>query len=46
MPMDAELRAIYNYLPLSSRIATSGQPTAQQIQAIAEAGWPMPRSHG
>ena len=39
MPMDAELRAIYNYLPLSSRIATSGQPTAQQIQAIAEAGF-------
>jgi protein tyrosine phosphatase (PTP) superfamily phosphohydrolase (DUF442 family) len=37
--MDAELRAIYNYLPLSSRIATSGQPTAQQIQAIAEAGF-------
>ena len=39
MPMDAELRAIYNYFPLSSRIATSGQPTAQQIQAIAEAGF-------
>ena len=39
MPMDAELRAIYNYLPLSSRIATSGQPTAQQIRAIAEAGF-------
>ena len=37
--MDAELRAIYNYLPLSSRIATSGQPTGQQIQAIAEAGF-------
>ncbi|MFN2152529.1 MAG: protein tyrosine phosphatase family protein [Anaerolineales bacterium] len=37
--MDAELRAIYNYLPLSSRIATSGQPTAQQIRAIAEAGF-------
>jgi uncharacterized protein (TIGR01244 family) len=37
--MSVKLQSIYNYLPLSSRIATSGQPTADQIQAIAEAGF-------
>lgn len=35
----SEIQAIYHYLPLIPRIATSGQPTADQIEAIAAAGF-------
>jgi uncharacterized protein (TIGR01244 family) len=33
------LAGIYNYRPLSERIATSGQPTEDQLAAIAAAGY-------
>lgn len=35
----SELTAIYNYLPISPTIATSGQPTAPQFMAIQQAGY-------
>jgi len=31
------LTDIYNYLPISDRLATAGQPTAEQFAAIAQA---------
>lgn len=33
------LTSIFNYLPISSNIATSGQPTAQQLVAIRSDGY-------
>jgi protein tyrosine phosphatase (PTP) superfamily phosphohydrolase (DUF442 family) len=33
------LTSIFNYLPISSNIATSGQPTAQQLGAIRSDGY-------
>jgi protein tyrosine phosphatase (PTP) superfamily phosphohydrolase (DUF442 family) len=30
---------IKNYYPVTDRIATSGQPTAEQLAEIAEAGY-------
>ncbi|WP_008317558.1 protein tyrosine phosphatase family protein [Leptolyngbya sp. PCC 6406] len=33
------LTSIYNYLPLTDRLATSGQPTADQFKAIHQAGF-------
>lgn len=33
------LTEIFNFLPLSDRIATSGQPTIEQFRAIAESGY-------
>jgi uncharacterized protein (TIGR01244 family) len=35
------LREIYNYLSLSDTIATAGQPTEEQIAAIAEDGYEL-----
>jgi uncharacterized protein (TIGR01244 family) len=35
---DRELRAIYNYRRASERIATAGQPTEDQLAAVAKAG--------
>lgn len=37
--MPAKLESIYNFLPLSDRIATAGQPTIEQYPAIAAAGY-------
>lgn len=37
--MGARVKDIYNYLQLSERIATAGQPNASQYRAIAEAGY-------
>jgi protein tyrosine phosphatase (PTP) superfamily phosphohydrolase (DUF442 family) len=37
--MPAKLESIYNFLPLSDRIATGGQPTIEQYPAIAAAGY-------
>lgn len=34
-----ELEAIYNYLPISEKLATSGQPTPTQFDSIKEAGF-------
>jgi protein tyrosine phosphatase (PTP) superfamily phosphohydrolase (DUF442 family) len=33
-----ELSEIYNYLPMSDSLLTSGQPTEEQFKTIAEAG--------
>jgi protein tyrosine phosphatase (PTP) superfamily phosphohydrolase (DUF442 family) len=38
MPAD-DLHAIRNFLALSDRIGTAGQPTAEQFEAIREAGY-------
>jgi protein tyrosine phosphatase (PTP) superfamily phosphohydrolase (DUF442 family) len=32
------IKSIYNYLPISERIQTSGQPTAQQLESIQRSG--------
>ncbi len=37
--MTNELKDIYNFLQISDRIATSGQPTEEQLAAIATAGY-------
>ena len=34
-----KLTSIYNYLPISDNLATSGQPTANQLIAIKAAGY-------
>jgi uncharacterized protein (TIGR01244 family) len=34
-----QLEHIYNYRPIDETLATSGQPSLQQLQAIAEAGF-------
>jgi protein tyrosine phosphatase (PTP) superfamily phosphohydrolase (DUF442 family) len=36
---DSQLEAIYNYLPISTQLATSGQPTTNQFSAIKHAGY-------
>jgi protein tyrosine phosphatase (PTP) superfamily phosphohydrolase (DUF442 family) len=36
--MTSELSAIYNFLPLSDTLLTSGQPTREQFTAAARAG--------
>lgn len=33
-----DLTTIYNYLPLEENLLTSGQPTREQFQAVADAG--------
>jgi protein tyrosine phosphatase (PTP) superfamily phosphohydrolase (DUF442 family) len=33
------LESIYNFLPISDRLATAGQPTEEQFAAIKEAGY-------
>jgi uncharacterized protein (TIGR01244 family) len=33
------IEAIYNYRPLSEQLATAGQPTEEQLAAIARAGY-------
>jgi protein tyrosine phosphatase (PTP) superfamily phosphohydrolase (DUF442 family) len=33
------LEAIYNFVPISDHLATAGQPTAEQIEEIADAGY-------
>lgn len=35
----SQLEAIYNYLPISTQLATSGQPTTNQFSAIQSAGY-------
>jgi protein tyrosine phosphatase (PTP) superfamily phosphohydrolase (DUF442 family) len=35
----SQLEAIYNYLPISAQLATSGQPTTNQFSAIQRAGY-------
>ena len=35
----SQLEAIYNYLPISTQLATSGQPTSNQFSAIQRAGY-------
>ena len=35
----SQLEAIYNYLPISTQLATSGQPTTNQFSAIQRAGY-------
>ena len=35
----SQLEAIYNYLPISTQLATSGQPTTNQFSAIKHAGY-------
>ena len=35
----SQLEAIYNYLPISTQLATSGQPTTNQFNAIQRAGY-------
>ncbi|WP_017298819.1 protein tyrosine phosphatase family protein [Nodosilinea nodulosa] len=35
----AALNAIKNYLPLSPTLGTAGQPTAEQFEAVAQAGY-------
>ena len=35
----SQLEAIYNYLPISAQLATSGQPTINQLSAIQRAGY-------
>lgn len=37
--MNDRLEDIYNFLPLSDRVATAGQPTKAQYPAIAAAGY-------
>lgn len=36
---DSQLEAIYNYLPINAQLATSGQPTTNQFNAIQRAGY-------
>jgi protein tyrosine phosphatase (PTP) superfamily phosphohydrolase (DUF442 family) len=38
MPADT-LTSIYNFLPISEAVATAGQPTVEQFEAIREAGY-------
>lgn len=33
------MEEIYNFLKLSEKVATAGQPTAEQLEAIAQAGY-------
>ena len=35
----SQLEAIYNYLPINAQLATSGQPTTNQFNAIQRAGY-------
>ena len=35
----SQLEAIYNYLPINPQLATSGQPTTNQFNAIQRAGY-------
>ncbi len=37
--MSSELEAIKNFRPISARLATAGQPTAEQVEVIARAGF-------
>ena len=37
--MLTELEAIHNFRPISARLATSGQPSAEQIEVIGRAGF-------
>jgi protein tyrosine phosphatase (PTP) superfamily phosphohydrolase (DUF442 family) len=39
--MDSNLESIFNYVQLSDRLATAGQPTEQQYPAIRAAGYPV-----
>jgi len=39
--MNNTIQSIYNYLQLSENIATGGQPTKEQIKAIADAGFEL-----
>jgi ribosomal-protein-alanine N-acetyltransferase len=39
VPPMSELEAIKNYRPISERLATGGQPSAEQIELIARAGF-------
>lgn len=36
---DTSIDSIYNYLPISQNLATSGQPTEAQLQSIAASGY-------
>ena len=38
VPSDKQLARIYNFLPLEENLLTSGQPTAEQFQAVRAAG--------
>ncbi len=38
-PIGDEVKDIINFLPLSDRIVTGGQPTAAQLDSIAKAGY-------
>lgn len=33
------LETIYNFVPISAQLATAGQPTEDQMQAVADAGY-------
>ena len=35
----SQLEAIFNYLPINSQLATSGQPTKNQLKSIQRAGY-------
>jgi protein tyrosine phosphatase (PTP) superfamily phosphohydrolase (DUF442 family) len=37
--MSRALSSIYNYLPLTDTLVTAGQPTREQLSAIADAGF-------
>jgi len=39
--MNNTIQSIYNYLQLSENITTGGQPTREQIKAIADAGFEL-----
>ena len=36
-----KLQSIFNYLPISSQLSTSGQPTAEQLRTIAKNGFKL-----